>query len=101
MKSLRRVGATLVALAFAGSMAGCFGTAIEPDITAVKYKGGSIQGATFDKCYTSTTTDYVWNDTNLFFMTSQRTWRIANDDSADSKTPIEIGTKPDAQGNPG
>lgn len=100
-KSLRRAVFGIVAVGAVVTATAC-GTAVEPDVMAFKYSGGSHEGAKFDKCYTpGQVADAVVNDTNIFVLASNRVWRIAPDDGADSKEPIEIGTKVDANGNPG
>jgi hypothetical protein len=100
-KSLRRAVLGLVTVGIVVTATAC-GTAVEPDVMAFKYSGGSQEGAKFDKCYTAgQVADPVINDTNIYVLASERTWRIANDDAADSKEAIEVGTKPDASGNPG
>lgn len=100
-KSLRRAVFGIVAVGAVVTATAC-GTAVEPDVMAFKYSGGSHEGAKFMKCYTSgQVADPTVNDTNIYVLASERTWRIANDDAADSKEAIEVGTKPDVNGNPG
>ena len=97
--SLRRVG--LVALAgCAVGLSACTATA-EPDNMILQYTGGSMEGSKFKDCVDpGTVGDGSVNDTDIFLMTSERTWNIAKE-GGDSNTAIEVATKPVSEAQPG
>lgn len=100
-KFVRSVSLVAVAIGLSASLAAC-GDAVEPDVMALKYTGGSTEGAKFDKCVMPTEiADATFNDTHQYVMVSERTWNISNSDIADSKTPIEAATKPEPPRAPG
>lgn len=100
-----RLGRGMVAAVIAGAVvvggAGC-STIAEPDNMILQYSGGSVDGSHFVRCIEpSKRGPGVVNDTNFALPTSERRWAIRPDDKGDTKTPIEAGSKPDANGNQG
>lgn len=99
-RNLRRAG--IASLLMAGiTLTACTVTP-EPDVMVLQYTGGSMEGSKFKSCVDPASTGGgSVNDSDIYLMTSERTWAITKDDSGDSKDPIEAATKPDAKGNPG
>lgn len=76
-------------------LTGCTSTT-DPDVVGLYYMQGSLDGNTFGHCTKpGQTDDFEWNNEIIYLPTSLRTWTINDVDGADSRTPIEVSTKPE------
>lgn len=72
----------------------------DPDQVGLYYMQGSLDGNEFDHCTEpSKTDDYEWNNSIVYLPASLRTWTIDDGESADTKDPIVVSTKP-TEGQP-
>lgn len=75
-------------------LTGCTSTT-DPDVVGLYYMQGSIDGNHFGHCTKpGATDDFEWNNEIVYLPTSLRTWTINDVDGSDSRTPIEVSTKP-------
>lgn len=90
-----RTTAVLAALVVGGlALTGCT-SVTAPDEVGLYYMQGDLDGNKFSHCTTpSETDDYVWNNEIIMLPTSKRTWKISDDDQADSKDAIVVSAKP-------
>lgn len=90
-----RATALLVAGALgAVVLTGC-STTTDPDEVGLYYAQGSSDGNQFDHCTKpGQTDDAEWNNAIYYLPASLRTWTIDDGESADSKDPVTVSTKP-------
>lgn len=94
MTKTKRIGAVVLVTALGLGLAACTSTT-DPDQVGLYYLQGSSDGNHFDHCTKpGQTDDYEWNNQIVFLPTSGRSWKISDDDGADSKDPIIVSAAP-------
>lgn len=77
-------------------LASACSTIAEPDQVGLYYLEGQLDGYKFGHCIDpGAADDAEWNNSVVYLPTSLRTWNIAEDDSADSKTPVTVSSAPE------
>lgn len=93
MNKTRATALLVAGVLGAGFLTGC-STTTDPDEVGLYYMQGSSDGNQFDHCTKpGQTDDAEWNNTIVYLPTSSRTWTIADNDKADSRTPIIASAK--------
>lgn len=91
----------LMAVLAGSALAGC-STRPPADEIYLYYMNGSFDKKDFSSCVEPNTKgDWQANNDVFALPTSLRTWNITPDDGGDTKTPITVGSKPDANGQAG
>lgn len=80
-------------------LSGCSSTT-DPDQVGLYYMQGSSDGNQFGHCTKpGATDDFEWNNEIIYLPASLRTWTMDDGESADTKDPIVVSTKP-SEGQP-
>ena len=90
----KKVGAVALASMLMIGLTACT-SVTEPDQVGLYYLQGSSDGNKFDHCTKpGLPDDYEWNNQIIYLPASLRTWTIDDGESADTKDPIVVSTKP-------
>lgn len=94
MNKTRATALLVAGVLGAGVLTGC-STTTDPDEVGLYYAQGSSDGNQFDHCTKpGQTDDAEWNNSIFYLPASLRTWTIDDGESADSKEPVTVSTRP-------
>lgn len=92
----RRIARIVALVALALGVTACSYPTPAPDQVGLYYNEGSSDGYQFAYCIDGgkSNSEQEWNNSVVYLPTSVRTWNVATDESADSREPIVVATKP-------